>query len=80
MMSNIHIEHVPSQEKLKQLGLSDWPIWSCEVSSFPWAYEETETCYILEGEVTVTPITAHRQPSAQVILSPSPPACPAPGR
>lgn len=31
-----------------------WPIWTCQPSSFDWAYTEKETCLILEGEVTVT--------------------------
>jgi uncharacterized cupin superfamily protein len=33
---------------------SGWGIWSKEVSEFPWHYDEKETCYILEGEATVT--------------------------
>jgi uncharacterized protein len=32
---------------------SAWPIWTKEVSTFPWHYDEKETCLILEGEVTV---------------------------
>ncbi len=31
-----------------------WPIWTCEPSKFDWDYTETETCLILEGQVTVT--------------------------
>ena len=30
-----------------------WPIWTKEVSSFPWHYDDQETCLILEGEVTI---------------------------
>ena len=37
------------------LGVSSWPTWGCGVSSFPWTYDEQETCLLLEGEVTVTP-------------------------
>lgn len=37
------------------LGARDWPIWACEVSTFPWTYEQRETCLLLEGAVTVTP-------------------------
>jgi uncharacterized cupin superfamily protein len=33
---------------------SDWDIWSKEASEFPWYYDDTETCYILEGEATAT--------------------------
>ena len=31
-----------------------WPIWTKEVSEFPWEYDEQETCLILDGDVTVT--------------------------
>jgi len=31
-----------------------WPIWGCEASEFDWAYTQTETCLILEGDVTVS--------------------------
>jgi len=33
----------------------NWPIWRKEVSKFPWSYDSTETCYFLDGQVTVTP-------------------------
>ncbi|MGB2831552.1 MAG: cupin domain-containing protein [Methylotenera sp.] len=45
----------PSVEKLTSLGVTRWPIWSKEVSEFPWTYSSQEIAYILEGEVTVTP-------------------------
>ena len=44
----------PTQDKLKQLKVSTWPIWTKEPSTFEWEYDETEMCYFLEGEVTVT--------------------------
>jgi len=44
-----------SQKELENLGVFDWPLWEKEVSSFPWEYSDTESCYILQGEVTVTP-------------------------
>jgi uncharacterized cupin superfamily protein len=50
----IHIEK-PSEEKLLKLNVKSWPIWEKEISEFPWEYDETETCYILEGDVVVTP-------------------------
>ena len=31
----------------------NWPIWECEISTFDWTYSDKETCYLLEGEVTV---------------------------
>lgn len=43
----------PSVKKLGDLGVTHWPIWEKEVSSFDWSYEEQEICYFLEGEVTV---------------------------
>ena len=41
--------------KVEELGIKNWPIWSCEASSFDWTYDDKETCLLLEGEVTVTP-------------------------
>ncbi|HOD39438.1 MAG TPA: cupin domain-containing protein [Candidatus Wallbacteria bacterium] len=29
------------------------PIWECEPKTFPWHYDEKETCLILEGKVKV---------------------------
>ncbi|QJD29554.1 cupin domain-containing protein [Methylococcus geothermalis] len=54
-MSTIKVENNPPETRLGELGVRRWPTWSCGVSSFPWTYDESETCYILEGEVTVTP-------------------------
>jgi len=42
-----------SQEELKRRGVFAWPIWTKEVSRFPWSYDSTEECYLLEGDVTV---------------------------
>ncbi|MBF0240248.1 MAG: cupin domain-containing protein, partial [SAR324 cluster bacterium] len=44
---------IPSTARLKGMGVTNWPIWTKEVSEFPWTYTETETCYFLEGEVIV---------------------------
>ncbi len=43
----------PSQEKLEELGVKNWPIWEKEISEFDWYYSDKETCYLLEGEVIV---------------------------
>jgi len=43
-----------TQEEIQSLGVESWPIWTCEVSEFPWTYDETESCLILEGEVIVS--------------------------
>ena len=40
---------------IKELGIKQWPIWTCDPSAFPWTYSDKETCLILEGDVTVTP-------------------------
>ena len=34
-MSKITIEHNPSEERLKELGVSSWAIWEKEISKFP---------------------------------------------
>src|SRR5450830_891796 len=54
-MSQITVEHNPSEEKLKQLGVSNWSIWEKEVSKFPLNFGAKETAYVLEGEIVVTP-------------------------
>ena len=54
-MEQIKIEQNPSEERLEELGVSSWGVWEKEVSTFPWHYDEPETCYLLEGEVVVTP-------------------------
>ena len=54
-MSNIQIEHNPSADRLQALGVFDWSIWTREASEFPWHYDASETCYLLEGDVEVTP-------------------------
>lgn len=54
-MKDIKVEKNPSKERLEELGVPGWSIWTKEVSSFPWQYDEKETCFFLEGEVVVTP-------------------------
>jgi uncharacterized cupin superfamily protein len=54
-MSKITIEHNPSEERLKELGVAHWEIWEKEVSEFPIDFDETEVAYVLEGEIIVTP-------------------------
>jgi uncharacterized cupin superfamily protein len=54
-VDEIKITHNPSQAQLAQLGVRDWPIWEKEVSEFPWSYDQEETCFILAGDVVVTP-------------------------
>eukprot|EP01024_Parvocaulis_polyphysoides_P005645 TRINITY_DN11410_c0_g1_i1.p2 TRINITY_DN11410_c0_g1~~TRINITY_DN11410_c0_g1_i1.p2 ORF type:complete len:140 (-),score=20.44 TRINITY_DN11410_c0_g1_i1:426-794(-) len=54
-VSGISVDSAPSQDKLQSMGVQNWPIWSSEVAKFPWTYDDRETCYVLEGEVIVTP-------------------------
>ena len=54
-MDGIVVEKTPSENRLAELGVFSWPVWEKEESEFPWQYDEKETCYLLEGEVTVTP-------------------------
>jgi uncharacterized cupin superfamily protein len=42
----------PTQEEIE--NTKGWGTWSKEVSEFPWYYDDTETCYILEGEASAT--------------------------
>jgi uncharacterized cupin superfamily protein len=51
----IKINKNPDASELNDLGVYSWPIWTKEVSEFPWHYDDTETCLFLEGEVVVTP-------------------------
>lgn len=54
-MSDIAINHQPEASELETMGVFSWPIWQKEISEFPWHYNDSETCYFLEGQVTVTP-------------------------
>ena len=54
--SAISVTSSPDADQLQSLGVSRWPIWTCGVSTFPWTYDEQETCLLLEGDVTVTPM------------------------
>jgi len=54
-MSTIKVEKNPGNDRLDQLGVKSWGIWEKEISEFPWHYDEQETCFLLEGDVIVTP-------------------------
>ncbi|MBN2010212.1 cupin domain-containing protein [candidate division KSB1 bacterium] len=54
-MKKIEIVHNPDVSGLRAMNIFSWPIWQKEVSEFPWSYDEQETCYLLEGDVIVTP-------------------------
>jgi uncharacterized cupin superfamily protein len=51
-MSEVEVRK-PSGKELEKMGVKSWPIWECEPSRFDWEYDDKETCYILEGDVTV---------------------------
>ncbi|MGB3398675.1 MAG: cupin domain-containing protein [Candidatus Deferrimicrobiaceae bacterium] len=44
-----------TEENLNSIGVFTWPIWEKEASEFPWTYDDREMCYLLEGDVIVTP-------------------------
>ena len=50
--TRIKIER-PTQEQVTGRGITKWPIWTKEASTFDWKYDAQEVCYFLEGEVTV---------------------------
>jgi len=52
-MARCVVEKNPPKEKLAAMGVSRWPIWEKGVSQFDYQYDEKETCFILEGEVTI---------------------------
>ena len=54
-MAKISVEKNPDPKRLEELGVYEWSIWTKEASEFPWSYDESETCYFLEGDVVVTP-------------------------
>ncbi|HWU66368.1 MAG TPA: cupin domain-containing protein, partial [Methylophilus sp.] len=54
-MTQIIIDHNPSEEKLNELGVRSWNTWDCPPSKFPLDFTATEKAYVLEGEFKVTP-------------------------
>jgi hypothetical protein len=40
MACGITVTSNPDPARLESLAVNTWPIWSCEVSSFPWSYHE----------------------------------------
>ena len=53
-MTAIKIEQ-PDAARLAELGVEGWSPWECEPSKFDWEYSATETAYVREGRVVVTP-------------------------
>ena len=55
LVNEITVENNPTQVHLGTLGVSKWPTWQKEVSTFDWTFPEPEIAYILEGECVITP-------------------------
>ncbi len=51
-MEKIIVEKA-TKDKLKKLNITSWNKWECQPSEFDWEYDNTETCYILEGRANV---------------------------
>ena len=54
-MNKIKVERNLDKKRLQNDDIFNWPIWTKEISEFPWTYSSDETCYFLEGDVVVTP-------------------------
>ncbi len=54
-MAEIVVRRAPGRRELHDLGVFHWPVWSKEISEFPWTYGTSEICYFLDGEAVVTP-------------------------
>ncbi len=54
MVDIVVVRNAPEDE-LTRRGVRSWPIWTKEISVFPWSYDQPEVCYFLEGDVVVTP-------------------------
>ncbi|MFZ0408225.1 MAG: cupin domain-containing protein [Cyanobium sp.] len=55
MVSGITVSSNPDPVQLQSPGVTSWPTWGLEVSTFPWTYDDQESWLLLEGDVTVTP-------------------------
>lgn len=44
----------PDINELEDNDVFSWPIWEHEEDKFDWYYDQTELCFIVEGEVTIT--------------------------
>ncbi len=52
-MNPIRVMKIAEIEKQTR-GISKWPIWEKEISTFDWYYDQEEHCLILSGRCTVT--------------------------
>lgn len=58
MSKEIVVERGVSEARKQALGVAGWAVWGKEVSRFAWFYDSSETCLLIEGEVTVHPAGA----------------------
>lgn len=49
------MEPAAGRERLDALRVHDWPIYASGPDDFEHRFPHDETCYVVEGEVTVTP-------------------------
>ena len=54
MAKPIEILPTPTEAEIAEIKGS-WGTWGCGVSNFAWTYDDDETAYILEGEVSSAP-------------------------
>ena len=48
----------PSSQEIE--ATKNWGEWNKEPSTFPWYYDEKETCYILSGKAEVTDLQGNK--------------------
>ncbi len=51
-MSEIKVKRAQVKE-LQELGVTTWPVWERDPSTFDYQYDEKETCFLLEGEAII---------------------------
>jgi len=51
-MSKIEVCRL-TDEEFQQKNISTWSVWQKEISEFSWKYDETEECFIVEGDIEV---------------------------
>ena len=60
--ASITVISQPDRTFLDQKGVWDWSTWGCSASTFPWTYDSSESCYLLNGKVIVTPSDGRQPP------------------
>lgn len=52
---NVKVERKVPQERLSQLGVSQWSVWKTGKCRLPWDWQVDQLVYVEEGEVRVVP-------------------------